>query len=1396
MSYREYFNIDPEYFPQVDKRIIDEHPDLWKKFYPHPSFVQLLKAMVDVLERKQKLSIWVDGAYGTGKSHAVFTLKKLIDATDEETTAYFEKYGLDNFLCKKLLARKDEGKILVCHRYGSSDIQSDTDLIVAIQEGIEKALQEASIENAANTSLKNSLIRYFEDEENRQSFDIYANGKYKTVLGGDTAANILKKLNEYKENKELSTLIDKIFKVPAVKGGFSMNTGELCDWIREVIEKNNLKELVFIWDEFSEYFENNMHHLTGFQQIAELAATAPFCLMIVTHKAEGYFSDGDPDKRKILDRFVSPIHISLPENIAFELMHEALKVTDDPDKAAKWEKHKASLDSRTAQSRAAVKKNKINLTDKDLSNVLPIHPYAALILQHISIYYTSTARSMFNFIKNDEGEDVKAFQWFIDRYDFSSQNPFVTIDMLWNFFYETGSQKLADGIREVLSCYTPKMDKDLIEEEKRVLKVILLLQAISERMTGNRDIFLPNNRNLALAFEGTDLDFSAPKIAAKLLSEHVVTRTPLTGDVFSYCCKNIGPVVDTTQFIPLAKAKSTKDMTFLTGSNLRSTIEFSGALKLRYSLAYATVSDFDGEIKKANNPSESGNKLYAVATIGRDSAESGAIKKKVENFFTGNPTSDAIVIDSSACILGESEYNEFVENYAMSLAIGSSDLDQRKTYEGYAIEVLSNWAKRIKGGSFYVYSRYTPEGERVANIQELFVKLMDIDKFHYPQCLEGEYTNVLNTMFEANSLGAGAICGISEETKGAFRSGNEATKLENALKGAWKVQEYWRSSHSYISNLKKAVDEFIEDAFTKSDRITIASIYEMLKAEPYGFMPCNLTAFILGFLLKEYANGVYSYSDNLTTVPLDTDKLANMISEIIKQDNTQDKRYKDKYIVTLTEEERAFNKATSLAFDIPEKYCVSITETRSRIREQMKGFSFPIWVIKYVLDRNTFKTSKDIVVKLIDNYCGIANNTNMEGEKSDNDIALAIGRLCLDNDGAAEDLKSILTKDNCKTGMLEYLNVYEGGKLPSLSVRINDGGQHINLLQYKFSSDAANWVWNTDTVNAKIDELICEYEIVEISNKILSKNTTFADTIRAWVDKLGQIRLAFSVIKNELGESKPFYEMLYNLYKQRNLLDSQKKPFLDLLRENIENFRKFMGIQSALFMKACSFYLDDLTEEDVKAILDDDQYGFGSSYLLDPDKYTDKVQKAVAAYKNAQKYTQLKKRWTDLTGSDSPFAWSNKYSMPILAMVPDSEMATARKIFGFINSKTKDEESIATAEDYISKISYVAKLNSKEERDKAFKESFLGDYSGLFDDVDEVREYLKSHVSESPYHWLGSKEVTSKIKTIAKANYVKTGYGKAKKVIDNMPADQVKEYLKKLIEDNIVVGVEIMKGQK
>ena len=94
-KYRHYFDIDPDYFPAVNEAVILSNPEMWKKFFPHETFVRLIRNTVGMLDRRQKLSLWVEGAYGTGKSHAVLTLKKLLDASEAETGEYFEKYGWD-----------------------------------------------------------------------------------------------------------------------------------------------------------------------------------------------------------------------------------------------------------------------------------------------------------------------------------------------------------------------------------------------------------------------------------------------------------------------------------------------------------------------------------------------------------------------------------------------------------------------------------------------------------------------------------------------------------------------------------------------------------------------------------------------------------------------------------------------------------------------------------------------------------------------------------------------------------------------------------------------------------------------------------------------------------------------------------------------------------------------------------------------------------------------------------------------------------------------------------------------------------------------------------------------------------------------------------------------------
>ena len=286
-KYRHYFDIDPDYFPAVNEAVIAKNPDMWKKFFPHETFVKLIKNTVSVLERKQKLCLWVEGAYGTGKSHAVLTLKKLLDSDDADTREYFQKYSLDNDLCNRFQAIKSSGRILTVHRYGSATIRSDHNLVFAVQESIEKALADAGIENKGGNALKDATIAWLTDKDNKSYFNGLITGTYSDLFGGDNVDAVLEKLRTF-TGDALAKVMDNIFRVADERQmkALSLSVTDLCNWIREVIKANDLKAIVFIWDEFTEYFYNNARNLTGFQELCEISETDPFYFVLGQYRTE------------------------------------------------------------------------------------------------------------------------------------------------------------------------------------------------------------------------------------------------------------------------------------------------------------------------------------------------------------------------------------------------------------------------------------------------------------------------------------------------------------------------------------------------------------------------------------------------------------------------------------------------------------------------------------------------------------------------------------------------------------------------------------------------------------------------------------------------------------------------------------------------------------------------------------------------------------------------------------------------------------------------------------------------------------------------------------------------------------------------------------------------------
>ncbi len=1404
-KYSKYFQIDESFNPAINEEIIKNQKDVWKDFYPHESFKKLLQNVKDVLNRKQKLSIWVEGSYGTGKSHAVLTLKKLLDCNNTELKEYFDKYEKE--LSKDLYndfyqLKNQDKKILTVHRYGSSDIREDRDLMICVQNSIINALKEKGYEFGIHGT-KDGIIEWLSNGNNKTYFDaIIKEPEFRGKFINETADDILCDLKTMTDEQAIQETMKKVSEFGAKKGinTFVLTKETLRSWIVDVIKKNNLSAIVFIWDEFSDYFDFNGGNLSGFQYLAEISESNPFYFIIVTHKSSIFFeknlsNDEESVRKKINGRFIAPhCQIELPDNMAFILIEHAMKKTEDKNLLKEWEDIEKDLCDLTSEPR-----NKISavakIADKELKGVLPIHPYAALVLKNIAAAFDSNQRSMFDFIKNDRGTDVKGFRWYIEEYGpDDDENAFLTVDGLWDFFYEKGKDQLSIKTRTILEAYHKTKSFNLDSKQQKILKTILLLQAISESVRDNVSLFIPTPNNIALAFEGTGITKNnCQSFVDSLVKQNIIFEKLLGNGEKAYSALIAGGNQE-----KIEEAKETLEKNLITSKLIEEGgFEKKFALPKYLSLRYAVnLSALDNlktninNVKKAveNHP----NKLFALYTFARTKEESDKIKIEIKKLL--NETCERILfIDYSENYMRDEAYNKYIEYMANSNYYRNQDYDQAKTYANNAQEELAKWKNEIKNAT--VYSCKDINGTICYSEEDVISKAKEFDRVYFPDGYETKI-NVIDTMYEANNTKMGAECGITKDLRGTFKVSNVNTKLENQFAGVWNEDRYWEvNKNELLSKYKIAVENVIKTKLDSNEaRVSIKDIYDVLEEAPYGFAPCNMSAFILGFILREYASEMYYYTDDLSTSPMSVDRLKEMIDRVIKHQQNPQSNYKDEFIVAMSKEQKEFNKATAFAFNIDESKCANIEETRTRIREQITNkLGFPIWTLKY-LDDSEIGSKKESVIKLIDLYVDFINNFNATSDRSEPEIAKDIGELCLNDSDLKQEFERILTSSNCEKGMKKYLETYQDGALAKLVNEINNTGNYINEIKNKFTKES-NWVWSKDTVNTKIDELIIEYEIVAESNKMLpgSKSTSYKECLKAWFEKCKQIKVPYQAIKNEVDSSlSSLLEILYKISKSMDLETFEEKQLLNLLKVNETNFGDFIEHQTEQLKRTFGNHLNGLTYEDITKI----SYNLNDVFTLTTTDFIKNLIDCVNDYKASSVRNSLINLWKDKTKTTDPMDWSNINSMPILCVVPDDEQENARKAFAAFNEQSKDDD-LTWALNYLSSINYFANFNDSEVKDKAFKDKMLKQNSVLVDDVSTVKNRIKATTCGTihPYYWLGNSVIEKIIDDYAFAQYAKIS-DNIDNTIDKMSNEELRNVVKKLIKESKSVGIEIYKIKK
>lgn len=1380
--YKDYFDIDENYFPAVNEELINSGEVDWHRFYPHATFIQLLKDTASILERNKKLSIWVEGAYGTGKSHAALTLKKILDADQIETKKYFVDNGIDKDIYNKIQGAKDKGTILTVHRYGVESIRGDESLLMAVQESIKKSLIEKGLEHLGDESLKDAIIQKLRDNIFSNYFDELIENRYHIQFGTDRSASIIEKLETLPE-KETGELSKKIINIGDIEkiNAFKLSPDNLIGWIKNIIEKNKIKSVIFIWDEFTDFFTNNRDSLTGFQKLLDSSQSMPFHFIIVSHKSESLFNDKDDNRKKILDRFVRPTcEIKLPENMAFKLMGAALRKKDDEILKREWKETADTLQAELTDSSALVIKS-ANIEPSDLKAVLPIHPYTAIILKYLASLFGSNQRSMFDFIKNKRGEaEDRSFMWYIENHGPMSNDPLLTIDMLWDYFYAEGRANLEPSLKSLLSVYDQNENSmNLNLESRKVLKTILLLQGISEANMGSVEMFRPTAKNIGNAYEGTDLGNSrATAIAQRLAKEKILYEQPYGTN------REI-------QFVAVRTTANEEDLAakideFKKSRKLRDIVEFSEvndflmlppALKLRCNITSATVDNID-KVASDIRSKHWENRVPVVICYSTDDAERAALLPKIK-ILAEEERQEIIWVDTSLSDFKKDRLEEYYRTLAESAHWKGVDPKLSDNYLKDAEEVVQKWKKTICCAEIRIITH--SRNEKVVGAIEAIAKISDYCRNLFPFAIDN--LSSFSNMYEGSpTYRMGAKCGAGQETAGIFKS----AKIDKNLSEIWCVEKYWISNKSHLlSKIKIDVDRKICESFDKDGRISICEIYNHLKAAPYGFLPCNLSAFVVGFLLKEYAISTYNWSNLSLSEPMSIEKLAEMIEEIIKLDITSNNRYVDKYIVKMSPEEYSFLQATSKIFRIPQTQCSSIEKIINEVIVKVRDLGFPLWALNDFIRVEKPKYCDEIYA-VINNYCLLLNKGN--------DIRLAydIGCLCTKNITLADIIQSLLTKENCKDGMKLYLDNYKDGELKQFAEKIEDGGNSLNSLKNKTTFDAT-WLWEKDTINSKIEELIIEYKLIDASCECTRKTSSFKELESAWFENIQRIKLPYESIKNECGDIKDLLGYLFDIAKTGSIRTIIQKQFLFELQKKSSEYTSFLGNQSTLFRRLFKPYLQGLSDNEVEKILRQLPTGlFVKSHI----EYQEKISDIISTYKKSLKYNIMRNLWQAKTETQTPTEWSEKNSTPILCMV-DDEYERAKNIFDLLNRKNLSDTEIDNCTSYIETAKFFKEFFDQTNIEKCFSEKMLGSYSAILTDNNEVRNYLKKKLGCNVYDWYPNPMVRNIIVQYASDNYVRKGYEKALQKIEDMDADSVKSYLKKLVKDNVKVGIEIIReGQE
>jgi hypothetical protein len=908
----------------------------------------------------------------------------------------------------------------------------------------------------------------------------------------------------------------------------------------------------------------------------------------------------------------------------------------------------------------------------------------------------------------------------------------------------------------------------------------------AERSQGLSGLLRPTLYNISACFTGTPIESSISSIMAEFVQKGVFGKVEDLNDTLY-----VPPLgnIDEDRFKQM-KEEIKKQFTFekiLSDTDYKVYERFmpdSIYLKQRFIVEAITPNDYKNVVARVMQQCKKSN-IPMFYLFVKNEMEQAKVSTVIQKIFE-NYSRELVIVDFSSHIFTDVLYEKFIHSktevryYDNPKQKSQSELAKRN-----AKNAVEEWKNKLDMTSLDVYTSVNEVSKHQggANLRK---KMKEINATIFSCGLEqiAIHDNLFKPQGFKEIVAQMGMSKINIPSNYSYLN-SISSKLTN--ENIWMNENYFTDEPSHVvSKMKLAVEKTIENGFGKDNKVCISDIWETLENKPFGLQCCSGSLFIIGFLLKEYADSKYHKFDGANTVSLNNTDLSDLVFGTMKENP----KMKNQFIVKQTPEHIEFCRITGNIFKIATDKQNSIDDIAKYMKVFLSGNEYPLWPLRSYIESELSESDlKESCIKAIELFCEFVSSGNMAG-RDKTKIAEELYRLYKVNAGLDEELSKIIRVEKMKAGMKCYISQYKS-ELIILTDKLGiSADEYIVSLNKKLSADSS-YLWDVGDTDRQIDNLYNDYRLIDSINSLLpEKRKTFEKILEGLKEKLNLIKLPQSL----LLEYRKDLSILFNsLMAVKNGGNYNKIEIIEAIQEEYNGFNSFFNNQFTLFAEVVTQKIQqNLEQDEIDAMYASVSTG---AFYEQADIYLQNVSVALDKFRNNKKSNKLFMLWKEATNSGNPVEWSNLHNIPILCLYQNGdEILTAQKVFEIINKtrSVQNEKEIDEAITFIESGS-LNRLADIKKCDDEFRKYFCGVYNLLFETAKELKEIIKKNVNGNVYDWTSKKQtIDDYVKVEAERKYCTTYKEKVKAKIKRLSPEKAQKLLEELIEDRPLVGINLL----